>query len=295
MPAKPIRAAVLVPAPDFHERWNWAYDNQAAALEAADFEVVPIPWTHFLAGQEQETDLVLPLVAWGYHLRHSEWLRLLDGLEVAGTPTLNPVTLLRWNSDKTYLTDLANKGVRTVPTIAADLLDDRLLTDAARRFGTTELVVKPSIGASADGAHRVVPGNPLPMSVIGRRMLIQPFQNSIATKGELSLMLFNGVYSHAVIKRPKAGDFRVQAHLGGREQRIEAPDAALALAHAALVAAPAPAAYARVDMVADDVGQWQIMELELIEPALFLPFAPGSAERFGTAIAAAAKEILATC
>ena len=119
-------------------------------------------------------------------------------------------------------------------------------------------------------------------------MLVQPFMASIAAEGEYSLMLFAGQFSHAIVKRPKAGDFRVQPHLGGTEIPCGAPLGSVELAHAALAAAPAAAVYARVDMVADDEGALRIMELELIEPALFLHHAPDDGAAFATAIAAAA-------
>jgi glutathione synthase/RimK-type ligase-like ATP-grasp enzyme len=206
---------------------------------------------------------------------------------------LNPVALLRWNSDKSYLAELAERGIATVPTIAVDALTDADLAAARARFDATELVIKPPVSAGADGTFRLGPNDAVPAAVAGRRMLIQPFQHSIVGQGELSLMIFNGDFSHAVMKRAKPGDFRVQPSLGGSEIQVEAPPEAIALACRALAAAPTPAAYARVDMIADASGAWQIMELELIEPALFLHRAPGSAKRFGTAIAIAAEQILA--
>ena len=103
-------------------------------------------------------------------------------------------------------------------------------------------------------------------------------------------MFFGGAFSHAIVKRPKAGDFRVQPHLGGSEQPCDPPPGAEALARAALAAAPAPAAYARVDMIADANGQLRIMELELIEPALWLEHAPDGGASYVAAIVAAASD-----
>ena len=286
-----IRAAILTPASDYHEAHDWAFDSQAAALTAAGIDVVARVWT--APGAEADVDLVVPLVAWGYHQHAAEWHELLDRLEASDVAVLNPVALLRWNSDKAYLAELADARISTVPTLAVDALDEAALRQARARFGCDDLVVKPPVSAGADGTFRLGLGDAVPAAVRGRRMLIQPFQHSIVTGGELSVMLFGGVPSHAVMKRAKPGDFRVQPHLGGREELAEAPPEALALAAAALAQAPTPAAYARVDMVATDDGAWQIMELELIEPALWLDQAPGSAARFGNAIRLAAEEILA--
>jgi glutathione synthase/RimK-type ligase-like ATP-grasp enzyme len=277
-----MKAVVLTPAPDFWEPWGWAYDVEAAALEAAGISVEPRAWTEI--GDLTGVDVVLPLVAWGYHLRFAEWLRLLDRMEQPGAPLmLNPPALLRWNSDKAYLEQLAAAGVPTVASRTVEALDETALSEARAAFGG-ELVVKPLVSASADDTFRIGPEDPIPASVRGKRMLVQPFMPSIASSGEVSLMLFGGAFSHAIVKRPKPGDFRVQPHLGGSETPCEPPPGATDLAKAALAAAPAPATYARVDMVADETGALRIMELELIEPALWLQHAPDSGAAFGATI-----------
>ncbi len=197
--------------------------------------------------------------------------------------------MLRWNSDKAYLTELAAKGIPTIETIEVDELSEADLAAAAERFGTDELVVKPPVSASATGTHRIRAGDEIPASEFGQRMMIQPFLPSIASEGEYALILFDGVYSHTVVKRPKSGDFRVQPHLGGSTEPSEPPEGAIALAQAALAAAPAAATYARVDIVRGNDGALRIMELELIEPALFLDVAPHGEEAFANAVIAAAE------
>jgi glutathione synthase/RimK-type ligase-like ATP-grasp enzyme len=279
-----MKAIVLTPAPDFWEPWAWAYDVEAAALEAAGIEVEPRPWTEI--GDLSGIDAVLPLVAWGYHVRFAQWLALLERMAQPGSPRmLNPPAMLRWNSDKSYLEQLAAAGVPTVASRTVDVLDDDALANARETFGD-ELVVKPLVSASADDTFRIGLGDPVPASVRGRRMLIQPYMPSIAHSGEVSLMLFGGAFSHAIVKRPKAGDFRVQPHLGGSEAPCEPPPGAIDLAKAALAAAPAPAVYARVDMIEAENGALQIMELELIEPALWLQHSPDGGAAFAEAIKA---------
>ena len=115
-------------------------------------------------------------------------------------------------------------------------------------------------------------------------MIVQPFLRSVTDEGEYSLMLFDGEFSHAVVKRPKAGDYRVQPHLGGREEPCQAPDGAIEIANAALAAAPGEPAYARIDLVRGNDGELRIMELELIEPSLWLQHAPDNGESFAAAI-----------
>lgn len=273
---------ILVPDPAYPEPWAWAFHVEADALRAAGFEVSARPWT--APGDVKPFDAVLPLVVWGYHERYEEWLTLLDRLEAETVPTINPPPLLRWNSDKAYLAELDAVGVPTVHTIAVDALDEHGLREARDRFGFDRLVVKPPISASATGTFLLQPDDPVPADVAGQRMLIQPFMQSIAAHGEYSLMLFAGTFSHAILKMPKAGDFRVQPHLGGSERPSAAPNGGIELAHAALAAAPAEAAYARVDMVADDEGALRIMELELIEPALWLQHAADGGAGFASAV-----------
>ena len=282
-----MRIAILVPAPDYPEPWAWTYDVEAAALAEAGAQVEAVVWTDAddLAG----FDLVLPLVAWGYHLDYARWLEFLGSAEAQRLPLVNPPALLRWNGDKAYLAELGDRGVPTVPTLAVESCCDADLDEARRRFGSEWLVIKPPVSASAMGAHRLGANDDLPADSRGKAMIVQPLIEEIGRTGEFSLMLFDGAFSHAVVKRPKSGDFRVQPHLGGVTRASEPPPGGVALAKQALAATPAKATYARVDMVMDDEGTLRIMELELIEPALFLDYAPDAGAAFIRAIVAAAQ------
>jgi glutathione synthase/RimK-type ligase-like ATP-grasp enzyme len=287
-----MRVAILVPAPDYPEPWRWTYDPEAQALAAAGAEVTPIAWTE--AGDLAGFDVVLPLIAWGYHLDYARWLGLLDRAEQEGWRLVNPPTLLRWNGDKAYLAELAERGVTTVPTLAVEACCDADIEEARRRFASYRLVIKPPISASAIGTHRLGRNDDLPAACRGKQMIIQPLIEEIATTGEFSLMLFDGEYSHAVVKRPKAGDFRVQEHHGGVTLPCPAPPVgAVRLAKEALAAAPAPASYARVDIVPDDQGVLRIMELELIEPSLFLDHAPDAGASFSRSILSRVRTAIA--
>ena len=282
-----MRIAVLVPAPGYPEPWAWAYDVEAAALRDAGAEVEAVAWTE--AHDLSRFDLVLPLVAWGYHLDYGRWLDFLDRAQRSGLPLINPPALLRWNSDKAYLAELGDAGVPTVPTMAVEACCDADLDEARRRFGVDWLVIKPPVSASATGTHRIGPNDDLPPDSERKPMIVQPLIEEIARTGEFSLMLFDGEFSHAVVKRPKTGDFRVQPHLGGVTLPSPPPPGGIALAQKALAAAPARATYARVDIVPDDEGTLRIMELELIEPALFLDHAPDAGASFVRAVLNAAQ------
>jgi glutathione synthase/RimK-type ligase-like ATP-grasp enzyme len=270
---------VLIPAPDY-------FEDPAPHCQALEAALGFVPeyraWTN--PGDLRAFDLVLPLIAWGYQKEPSNWYALLAALETAQVKIANPVSILRWNSDKAYLIELADKGVAVVPTLMAQQLDSAALATAAKHFGSANLIIKPPISGGAFGTYRMNEGDPIPDDVAGSRMMIQPFMPAIATEGEYSLFYFDGEYSHAILKRPAAGDFRVQDYLGGTEAAAIPPDDAVTLAEAALNAAPAKCLYARVDMLRDENGVMRLMELELIEPSLFLQYAGDKGAMFARAV-----------
>lgn len=281
MPFQP-RVAILVPTPDYYEQWQPAFARKAAALTRAGLIVEQRVWTD--PGNLSGYELILPLFAWGYQRDVARWYALLDRLEAERLPVVNPAALLRWNSDKAYLAELGAAGVAVVPTVETPALDEASLADARAALGVEEVVVKPAISGGADGTHRIAPGAGIPADALGQRRLVQPLMAGILAEGEFSLFYFGGRFSHAIVKRPARGDFRVQAQFGGREELWVPTDEALGLATAALTAAPAASVYARVDMVGDAAGRLHIMELELIEPSLFLNFAPDGGAAFGQAV-----------
>ncbi len=283
-----MKLAFLVPAPDFAEDWRWAFDSEAAALIDGGVEVDAIAWTE--ARELRGYDTILPLVAWGYFERPREWFELLDHLEAGDIPVINPPSVLRWSSDKAYLAELGARGVPTVPTMAVSSLAPADVERARERFGTQTIILKPPMSGGAFHTYRLMPGEAAPEQRLGLPAILQPFIKAIGTGGEYSVMLFDGVPSHCVLKRPMPGDFRVQPHLGGTTEPCEAPDGAEAIALAALAAAPDRATYARVDLIRDDDGDLKVMELELVEPALFLDFAPDRGAAFTRSILRAVRE-----
>ncbi len=253
-------------------------------------DIVFRSWTE--PGDLNNFDAILPLIAWGYQRDCPRWFALLDQLETI--PVINPARVLRWNSDKAYLLDLENEGIAIVPTAIRESINEGALEFAREIFGCSKLVIKPPISGGADGTYLIGPSDPLPSEILGQPMLIQPFLSAIAVEGELSLFYFGGQYSHAISKHPAKGDFRVQEQFGGLEKAAEAPVDARELAESSLAATAklmdcGPIAYARVDMVRDDDGILRLMELELIEPSLFLKFAPDGGACFANAIGHAAQ------
>jgi hypothetical protein len=270
---------ILTPDPDYEENWQPLADQYRALLgDAIAFQ----SWNG--GGDLSGYNLILPLLAWGYQRDPVGWFKALDAWESAGIRFANPIATLRWNTDKDYLFDLEAAGIAIVPTTESHCLSPQDLEDAGAAFGTDFLVIKPSISGGADGTYRLRRGNPIPFDVVEKEMLIQPLMTAIETEGEFSLFYFDGVFSHAILKKPASGDFRVQEQFGGREVSIEAPAAAKTLAIACIAASPAVPLYARVDMVRDDRGAFCLMELEVIEPSLFFEHAPDGGAVFAAAV-----------
>ena len=281
------RICILTPDPAYEENWQPVADRYAALLGLeVDFRC----WHD--AGDLGVGDLggyalVLPLLAWGYHRAAARWFAALDAWEDAGVRFANPVATLRWNTNKDYLFDLEAAGVPTVPTRLTHALTRDDIEAARAAFGVETLIIKPSISGGADATFRLEPGDAIPFAVLETEMLIQPMMRSIETEGEYSLFYFGGQYSHAILKRPKSGDFRVQEQFGGGEVVCAPPSAARELADAALSAAPPGNSYARVDMLRGDAGGFVLIELELIEPSLFLEHASDGGAAFVNAVHAA--------
>ena len=286
------KIAILAPVPEYEEDWSHIKADYARLLgDQATF----IDWTK--ADDLSGFDLVTPLLAWGYPRDCPRWFALLDRLEAEGIAVSNPVGILRWNSDKSYLAELDAVGIPSVPTLVCDALDAAALDHARATFAVDTIVVKPPISGGADGTFRLTLGEGIPSSVAGHRMMIQPYLPMIAEEGEYSLFYFGGNFSHAIIKRPAAGDFRVQEQYGGYEAAVTPPAAAQDLAQRALAATASitgtgtgtgTLAYARVDILRDGDGVFRLMELELIEPSLFLRFAPDNGTAFAEALLAKA-------
>ncbi|MFM2411417.1 MAG: hypothetical protein RL481_2245 [Pseudomonadota bacterium] len=276
------KIAILTPAPGYYEDWSVPKADYARLLSD---DLVFRSWED--PGDLSGFDLILPLIAWGYQRDCPRWFALLDRLETL--PVANPAKVLRWNSDKAYLVELGDAGVSTVPTLIRESLNEAALDSAREIFGTKRLVIKPPISGGADGTFLIGPSDSLPPETIEQRMLIQPFLHAISEEGEYSLFYFSGQYSHAISKHPAKGDFRVQEQFGGEERSVEAPADAKALAEAAMAATQKlmscdALTYSRIDMVRDSEGTFRLMELELIEPSLFLMHSPDGGAAFADAI-----------
>jgi len=264
------------------------------ALARLDVDAAPIVWDD-AAAPWITFDAVVVRSCWDYHLKVEAFLAWLDRLSRLGLPVLNPPGLIRWNADKRYLLELAARGVLIVPTqVVPKGADDagRSLLQTLDALGADQAVVKPAVSASAHRTWRTsrasAAGDAASFGalVAAGDVLVQPFVPAV-TDGEWSVICFGGIPSHAVLKRPAPGDWRVQGELGGTAERRAAPAAVMDGAPRVLAAAGVErAAYARVDGCEID-GVFVLMELELIEPQLYLALEPAAPSRFAAAIAAA--------
>lgn len=275
---------ILVPARDEHrygDSWAPLLERLAAPLRRHGLTIAAQPWTdHVDNGQAR---LVMPSLAWGYHARQADWFGQLETWESAGLHMVNPPAVLRWNSTKTYLVEMAGKGAPVVPTHAHDVLTREAIDAALDAFGVEEVVVKPQVSAGSHETVRVKRHGSLEGGPTGPA-LIQPFLPAVGEEGELSLFYFDGVFSHAVAKVAVAGDFRVQPQFGGKATGIAPEPEALRAAEMALEAVGAPLTYARVDLIRGLEHTPQLMELEAIEPDLFLEHAHDQGEAFARAV-----------
>jgi glutathione synthase/RimK-type ligase-like ATP-grasp enzyme len=275
---------ILVPARDEHrygDSWAPLFERLAGPLRAAGLTVDSQPWTEAI--EPGRARLVMPSLAWGYHARQPDWFAQLDALEAAGVRMVNPPSVLRWNSTKTYLVELAGKGAPVVPTHAHDRLTQDAVRAAFDAFGVDEVVVKPQVSAGSHETIRVKRHGSLDGGPTGPA-LIQPFLPAVGEEGELSLFYFDGQFSHAVTKVAVEGDFRVQPQFGGQVSEIAPEPEALHAAEMVLAAAGEPLTYARVDLIRGLDHTPQLMELEVIEPDLFLQHAHDKGAAFAAAV-----------
>lgn len=278
---------ILVPAADeprFSQSWPVLFDRLAAPLRTLGLTVAPRAWTEPVEAGGQ--GVVLPLLAWGYHHREAEWRAAVQTLAASGVRTANPPALLGWNTAKTYLAELAAKGAPIVPTMTVDKVTPEAVAEARERFQVELVVAKPQVSG---GSHQTVK--------LGREpdlsgaptgpALIQPFLPAVGEEGELSLFFFNGAFSHAVTKVAAAGDFRVQPQYGGQVSAVAPEPEALHAARMVLDAVDQPLTYARIDLIRGLDHIPQLMELEIIEPDLFLQYAHDGGAAFAAAVKAA--------
>jgi glutathione synthase/RimK-type ligase-like ATP-grasp enzyme len=266
-------------------------DDRAAlpALERAGISVEAVCWDEEV--DWARFDLVVIRSVWDYFHRIAEFEAWLARLEQLGVKVRNPVPTLRWNGRKAYLRELAGHGIPVVETHWVPEGGVESLARILDEHGWKEAVLKPSISGGGFQTHRLTRAEaeslqPELAAITARcEAMVQPFVPEILTEGERSLVFFDRKLSHAMHKRPKPGEFRVQLEHGGTIAEFTPTGLLREVAERAISLVPGPLLYARVDLV--KVGEQVLLnELEILEPMLYFRVAPGAAERFAEAVKA---------
>jgi len=254
------------------------------SLLAAEVRTQIMPWEDFFSSGIGCASVVFR-TTWGYHQKITEFKKFLDELSRASISAWNPLDTIRWNLHKRYLLQLEKKGVAIIPTVLVGKGGALRLIENAEKLETDLLVIKPAIGASGIHTQLIdltkIGDQTGPLSELSKNhdLLIQAFVPEIQSEGEYSLIFIDNEFTHCILKRPQENGFIVK----GTSQRIPCPPRALIFAKKVLHIADQDHLYARVDMVMHE-GNFLLMELELIEPQLWLPLEPKASELFASAI-----------
>ncbi|TVR35839.1 MAG: hypothetical protein EA390_01195 [Balneolaceae bacterium] len=254
------------------------------ALAARGIDSVRLDWADKTIDWRM-FDCAVFRTTWDYFERFEEFTAWLTQAEKQ-TRIINDPSLVWWNMDKHYLRDLQQKGIPVVPSTFIEKGSAYSLREMLEKSGWSEAVIKPCVSGAARHTYRVNTGNAGEVQktiepLLGQEaFLLQPFMDEVVRTGEDTLMVIDGRFTHAVRKKAKPGDFRVQDDHGGTVHDYAPSEEQIRLAEQAMAACSPEPLYGRVDMVRNSRGSWQIMELELIEPELWLRYHPPAAEAF---------------
>lgn len=220
---------------------------------------------------------------WDYFERFEKFSKWL---EVASSQTtfINSIELIKWNMDKHYLSDLNNRDVHTVETLFMEKNDDRSLADISQKFKGEIFILKPAVSGTARHTYKITSDtlsaheDIFKALIANESMLLQPFQQYVLLHGEISMIVIGGRFTHAVRKKAKDGDFRVQDDFGGTVHAYQPANEEIEFAEKAVNTCNPRPLYARVDIIRDNNNRLAIMELELIEPELWFRRNPLAAE-----------------
>ncbi|MDA0194198.1 MAG: hypothetical protein O2887_00140 [Bacteroidetes bacterium] len=245
-----------------------------SSLHVDHLHVKPVVWDDSRVDWE-EFKLVLIRSVWDYHLKIDQFLNWLDKLDDLRVMVYNPIHILRWNHHKFYLNDLKLMGVPVLPTMFHRKNETLDLQSIFAKSGWKEIIIKPAISATAYKLYRLTPdisphmAKELMHLAKNCDLLIQKFQPAIITSGEWSFIFLNKKFSHSVHKMPAPGDFRTQNDFGGTIRLRPPEDSILKQVKQIMQSIDQDLLYSRIDGIIIN-GQFQLMELELIEPDLFL-------------------------
>ncbi|MEZ4874283.1 MAG: hypothetical protein R2793_02205 [Flavobacteriaceae bacterium] len=258
-----------------------ALEDQGLSVERTYWDNPDYDWS--------QTRAIVFRTIWDYFERFNEFWPWLQKVQHQ-TTLINPFSLLEWNIDKHYLKDLAQKGISIVPTHFVDKGQFQSLQEVCDLYHWKNIVIKPAISGAAFHTYKIFEDEVIEKEalfkklVAERDMLVQEYQETITTVGEASLMVFNGVYTHAILKKAKPGDFRVQDDFGGTVHPYVPTAKEIAFAEEVFAACTPVPAYGRADIIWDQKGNCYLSELEIVEPELWVRNHPPSAVNFAEGI-----------
>jgi glutathione synthase/RimK-type ligase-like ATP-grasp enzyme len=258
------------------------------ALKANGHRVTRISWSD-PEFNWASTKAVIFRTTWDYFDRFEEWKAWLASTSKL-TQMINPYALINWNMDKHYLRDLHDRGINIPATRYIEIGEETNLKALYHETGWTDCILKPCVSGASRHTYKLnidtlqEHEEIFQTLIVKEAMMLQPFQKNVVEKGEVSLMVMGGEFTHAVLKVAKPGDFRVQDDFGGTVHLYDPSSEEIAFAEKAVAACDPQPTYARVDIIRDNNDQLALIELELIEPELWFRLKPEAAQVLANAL-----------
>ena len=246
------------------------------AFAAHGMEAQLVRWRE-IGERAGEFDAVLPLLVWDYFEGNEHAFLSQLAKADAVTKVFNNYKCVKWNARKSYLDELERAGAPVIRTVVLERVTENAIAKAFDTLGTDKIVIKPQVGGGAWKQVLYTKGEPFPEknTLPPEEAMVQAFLPSVVEEGEYSFLYFGGQFSHGLIKRAKKGDYRIQSIYGGTEESYAPTQAERDAAHAVLGALDFTPLYARVDLLRGRDGTLKLIELEMIEPYLYLAHAEG--------------------
>lgn len=273
---------------DDPEGWTIDADLGFEPMKQLGWEVEAVPWRS-AASNWNDYQAVYVGAPWDYPQDPGKFLSILETIDRSDAVLVNDLSLIRWSLPKTYLRDLETRGAAIVPSWWMDHVDLAAIEHAFGHWQTELIIMKPVISTNATDTHLLtrteLSGNAAELAAIfeNRPFVVQPFIPGIVEEGEFSMFYFNNEFSHAIRKTPKQGDFRVQEEYGAEIVAVQPEALLLETADGVMALVEPVPAYARADFVRARDGRFLVMELELVEPSMYLRMDDDAPRRFAEA------------
>lgn len=268
--------------------WQIDADLGFAPMAALGWQVIAVPWRS--TGTDWDTfDAVYIGTPWDYPEDPRGFITLLETIDRSRAVLVNDLQLVRWSIPKTYLRDLESRGTAIVPSIWFEEMTPGCLAEAREKFDVDKIIVKPVVSTNAtdtfllDREKTGAAEKKLSGIFLKRPFVVQPFIENIQNEGEFSLFYLGGRFSHAIQKIPGEGDFRVQEEHGAAIVSVVPEPSLLQTSDGVMQLLTSEPVYARIDFVRGPDDRFLLMELELVEPSLYLRMDSKAPQRFAEA------------